>query len=157
MREDKNENRWDKLLQIHTMGRDDSRSDLYRYPYEPTPYCVLERMANTGMIRKGNTLLDYGCGKGRVDFFLSAQTRCQSIGVEYDDRIYAKAMENKKAAASGARTEFVLESAENFLPSAPEFSNRMREEWLPEIIIQMNSKHLGSTHNHIYSTGKISV
>lgn len=34
MREDKNENRWDKLLQIHTMGRDDSRSDLYRYPYE---------------------------------------------------------------------------------------------------------------------------
>ena len=58
MREDKNENRWDKLLQIHTMGRDDSRSDLYRYPYEPTPYCVLERMANTGMIRKGNTLLD---------------------------------------------------------------------------------------------------
>lgn len=114
MREDKNENRWDKLLQIHTMGRDDSRSDLYRYPYEPTPYCVLERMANTGMIRKGNTLLDYGCGKGRVDFFLSAQTRCQSIGVEYDDRIYAKAMENKKAAASGARTEFVLESAENF-------------------------------------------
>ena len=113
MREDKNENRWDKLLQIHTMGRDDSRSDLYRYPYEPTPYCVLERMANTWMIRKGNTLLDYGCGKGRVDFFLSAQTRCQSIGVEYDDRIYAKAMENKKAAASGARTEFVLESAEN--------------------------------------------
>lgn len=78
------------------MGRDDSRSDLYRYPYEPTPYCVLERMANTGMIRKGNTLLDYGCGKGRVDFFLSAQTRCQSIGVEYDDRIYAKAMENKR-------------------------------------------------------------
>ena len=65
MREDKNENRWDKLLQIHTMGRDDSRSDLYRYPYEPTPYCVLERMANTGMIRKGNTLLDYGCGKVR--------------------------------------------------------------------------------------------
>ena len=24
MREDKNENRWDKLLQIHTMGRDGS-------------------------------------------------------------------------------------------------------------------------------------
>ena len=63
---------------------------------------------------KGKSLLDYGCGKGRVDFFLSAQTRCRSIGVEYDDRIYAKAVENKKAAVSGARTEFVLESAENF-------------------------------------------
>ncbi|MGN0315042.1 MAG: hypothetical protein ACI4EG_09675 [Fusicatenibacter sp.] len=76
MREDKNEIRWDKLLKIRTMGRDDSGADRYRYPYEPTPYVVVERLANTGMIRKGNTLLDYGCGKGRVEFFLSYQTRC---------------------------------------------------------------------------------
>lgn len=69
MKQDKNETRWDKLLHIQTMGRDDSNSDQYRYPYEPTPYSVLERLANTGYIRKNNTLLDYGCGKGRVDFF----------------------------------------------------------------------------------------
>lgn len=62
------ENKWDKLLKIHTMGRDDSNADQYHYPYEPTPYSVLERLANTGIIRKNNTLLDYGCGKGRVDF-----------------------------------------------------------------------------------------
>lgn len=41
MKVDKNEQNWDKLLHIHTMGRDDSRSDQYRYPYEPTPYSVL--------------------------------------------------------------------------------------------------------------------
>ena len=82
MKEDKNEARWDKLLRIRTMGRDDSGADQYRYPYEPTPSCVLERLANSGWIRKGNTLLDYGCGKGRVDFFLSYQTRCKSIGIE---------------------------------------------------------------------------
>lgn len=63
------EEKWDKLLQIRTTGRDDSHADQYRYPYEPTPYPVLERLANSGYIRKGNTLLDYGCGKGRVDFF----------------------------------------------------------------------------------------
>ena len=108
------ETQWDKLLKIKTTGRDDTHSDQYRYPYEPTAYTVLERLANSGLIRKNNTVLDYGTGKGRVCFFLSYQTRCRSIGVEYDDRIYAKAMENKKAAASGARTEFVLESAENF-------------------------------------------
>ena len=51
MKVDKNEQNWDKLLHIHTMGRDDSRSDQYRYPYEPTPYSVLERLANTGYIR----------------------------------------------------------------------------------------------------------
>lgn len=95
MKEDKNESRWDKLLNIRTMGRDDTHADQYRYPYEPTPYSVLERLANAGYIRKGNILLDYGCGKGRVDFFLSYQTRCKSIGIEYDERIYEKAAENK--------------------------------------------------------------
>lgn len=30
------ENEWDKLLKIQTTGRDDSHSDTYRYPYEPT-------------------------------------------------------------------------------------------------------------------------
>lgn len=114
MKEDKNETRWDKLLQIRTMGRDDSGADQYRYPYEPTPYSVLERLADSGRIRKGNTLLDYGCGKGRVDFFLSYQTRCRSIGIEYDRRIYEKAMQNKETAVGSARVSFELANAEHF-------------------------------------------
>ena len=105
------------------MGRDDSNSDQYRYPYEPTPYSVLERLANTGYIRKNNTLLDYGCGKGRVDFFLSYQTRCRSIGIEYDERIYQKAVENKDKAVSGGRTSMELANAEIF--AAPENADRM--------------------------------
>ena len=118
-----NEQNWDRLLHVHTTGRDDSRSDQYRYPYEPTPYSVLERLVNTGMIRKENTLLDYGCGKGRVDFFLTYQTRCHSIGVEYDDRIYEKAMENKQSAVSGARISFVLVNAEEY--KVPEAVDRV--------------------------------
>ena len=39
---DTQDNKWDKLLHIKTMGRDDSQSDQYRYPYEPTPYSVLQ-------------------------------------------------------------------------------------------------------------------
>lgn len=46
------ETRWDKLLHIKTTGRDDSRADQYRYPYEPTPYAVLERLENSGYITK---------------------------------------------------------------------------------------------------------
>ena len=66
--ENDEEQKWDKLLQIHTTGRDDSDSDQYRYPYEPTQYKVLERLANSGLLRKGNTLLDYGCGKAESIF-----------------------------------------------------------------------------------------
>ncbi|MGN0355771.1 MAG: SAM-dependent methyltransferase [Muricoprocola sp.] len=114
MREDKNETRWDKLLHIRTMGRDASNADQHRYPYEPTPYSVLERLANSGYVRKGDVLLDYGCGKGRVDFFMAYQTKCMSIGIEYDERIYERAEENKKMAESAGRVSFELACAEKF-------------------------------------------
>ena len=109
-----NENTWDKLLQIKTTGRDDSSSDIYNYPYEPTPYSVLERLANSGLIRKKDVVVDYGCGKGRVDFFLSYQTKANTIGIEYDERIYQKALENKKTAVSRAKAEMVLMKAEEY-------------------------------------------
>lgn len=109
-----NEDTWDRLLKIKTTGRDDSEADPYHYPYEPTPYTVLERMANSGYIGKRNVLIDYGCGKGRVDFFLSYQLRCKTIGVEYDKRLYEIDLRNKKAAVSGRTTEFVLANAENY-------------------------------------------
>ena len=108
------EDKWDRLLKIRTAGRDDSQADQYRYPYEPTPYSVLERLANSGYIRKRNTLLDYGCGKGQVDFFLAWQTGCRTIGVEYDERIFEKARDNARTAARAERTAFELADAEHF-------------------------------------------
>ena len=105
---------WDKRLQITTVGRDDLKADQYRYPYEPTPYCVLERLANRGLIGEGDVVLDYGCGKGRVDFFLSSQTKAAAIGIEYDERIYQAALENQKAAVVSAQAEFVLSRAEAY-------------------------------------------
>ena len=111
---EQNELQWDRLLNIKTTGRDDTNADQYRYPYEPTPYEVLNRLANFGLITKKNTLLDYGCGKGRVECFLSYQTRCKSIGIEYDERIYQVAAGNKETTVSGNRVEIVQGNAETF-------------------------------------------
>lgn len=104
----------DKLLKIKTTGRDDSNSDFYRFPYEPTPYSVLERLASSGYFKKGNKLVDYGCGKGRVDFFLAYYTKCKSIGIEYDERIYNTAMENMRTSVSSGRVTFELEDAQEW-------------------------------------------
>ena len=71
-------------------------------------------MANSGLIRKKDVVLDYGCGKGRVDFFLSYQTKANTVGIEYDERIYHSALNNQKTAVSGARTEFVMARAEEY-------------------------------------------
>ena len=102
------------LLQIKTGGRDDTNADEYRYPYEPTPYCVLERLANSGFIRKKDMVLDYGCGKGRVGFFLSYRVKAKTLGIEYDERIYGGALENRKTAVSKSTADFVLTRAEEF-------------------------------------------
>ena len=110
------ETAWDLSLQIKTTGRDDLSADRYHHPYEPTPYCVLERLAGSGLIGKEDVVLDYGCGKGRVGFFLSCRTNAKTIGIEYDDRIYANALENQKTAR--VKADFVLTRAEEYEVSA---------------------------------------
>lgn len=116
------ESTWDKLLQIKTVGRDDTGSDEYRYPYEPTPYSVLERLADSGLVGSKDVVLDYGCGKGRVGFFLSYRTKARTIGIEYDERIYKEAMENRKAAVPRVNADFVLTRAEEY--EVPSHVNR---------------------------------
>lgn len=111
---DRKELQWDRLLRIRTTGRDDSHADQYHYPYEPTPYEVLERLAGSGYIGRKNILVDFGCGKGRVDFYLAYQAGCRTVGVEYEERIYAGALENLKTAVSAGKTEFRLADASNY-------------------------------------------
>ena len=106
------EHTWDKRMQIKTTGRDDTNADQYHHPSEPTPYCVLERLADSGLIGQLDVVLDYGCGKGRVGFFLSHQAKASTIGIEYDDRIYESALENQSSAVS--RADFVLTRAEAY-------------------------------------------
>jgi len=106
---------WDSYLQISTAGRDEVLADQHHHPYEPTPYAVLERLAESGLLRKGNTLLDYGCGKGRVGLFLADRTGARTIGVEFDGRMYQAAMENRRTVRSGGeQAEFVLTRAESY-------------------------------------------
>ncbi|SHK31327.1 Methyltransferase domain-containing protein [Selenomonas ruminantium] len=109
------ENEWDKLLHIKTTGRDDTISDLVRYPYEPTDYSVLEQLAGSGYINKSNTVVDYGCGKGRVSFFLSSQTKCHTIGIEYNPRLYQRACSNQETAPRGNRVTLLETDATDFV------------------------------------------
>ena len=106
------ENNWDKLLQIRTCGRDETNADEYHHPYEPTPYSVLERLENSGFFGRGDVVLDYGCGKGRVGFFLSYRTKARTIGIEYDEHIYLDALENCRTAR--AKPDFLLTRAEEY-------------------------------------------
>ena len=108
------ENNWDKFLQIETVGRDETNADEYHHPYEPTDYPVLERLAKSGFFGEGDVVVDYGCGKGRVGFFLSYRAKARTVGIEYDEHIYEDALNNRKSTVSRVKPDFVLTQAEEY-------------------------------------------
>ena len=136
-----NDAEWDKLLKIRTTGRDDSHADQHCYPYEPTPYSVLERLAASGFVTKKNVLVDYGSGKGRVDFFLAWQVGCRCIGVEYDRRIWQAALANQQKAVSGSKVSFMNMRAESCpVPEEADrffFFNPFSVEILQRVLMQV--------------------
>lgn len=107
------EAQWEKKLNIRTLSARHEKDDKNHSRYEPTPYGVLERLAASGLIGQEDLLVDYGSGKGRVGFFLTGATGCRSLGVEYDPRMHAFAMENLSGyIGKRDRIRFICENAE---------------------------------------------
>ena len=110
------ESRWEKKLGVRTGAGEYEKEDAAHSRYEPTAYSVLERLAASGYIGKDDILVDYGCGKGRVSFFMNYAVGCRTVGVEYSEPLYEAARENLAgyAGRSVKQVEFVCENAENY-------------------------------------------
>ena len=110
--------KWERRLNIRTAGRDASAEDAHHLPYEPTPYPVLSRLAESGRIGSGNLLVDYGCGKGRVSLFLARATGCRGVGIDFNPVLVAEAEENLRRLSGRASAVFLTERAERYEPPA---------------------------------------
>ena len=112
------EKRIDEQYGIDTCGRDDSREDTEHRAYEPTPYDVLELIAESGIITPDDVVVDMGAGKGRVSIFFAKELGCKVRGIEYDDKIFDLANENldnvNKLSGKKLPVEFINESAEKY-------------------------------------------
>ena len=104
---------WERKLRIKTDGGSNHAADGENFPYEPTPYAVLERLAKSGYLKRNNILIDNGCGKGRASFLLAHLTQCRVIGIDYNEDLIRKANENR---ISSGMTEitFVQGKAEQY-------------------------------------------
>lgn len=111
------EEKWDKKLNILTIGRDESHADKYHHPYEPTPYSVLLRIAECPYINESSKVMDYGCGRGRVGFFLAHSAGCTVTGVEFDPETYRAACSNLERFRIKNKVSFICGYAENIFPS----------------------------------------
>lgn len=87
---------YDELLNIRTRGDQKGFNQSFHYHrYEPTPYSALETLFQTYELKKGDQIVDFGCGKGRLNFFIHYLFNVQVIGVEMNEEFYQKAIENR--------------------------------------------------------------
>ncbi len=104
----------DRQLNINTIGRDETHSDEHHSPYEPTPYCVLDRMIDRGVFEDVSYLIDFGCGKGRVSLYLARRCGLKTAGIEKEPVFYKAALKNLSASVKKETVKFENGSAENY-------------------------------------------
>ena len=143
---------WDRRLGIQTIGREDERGTKYM-PYEPTPYAVLARLADSGWIGADDRLLDYGCGKGRAAFFLADRTLCRATGIDHSEKLIAAAEENRARFSHPERVRFVRARAERYDPtdeSAFFFFNPFSEDVLGIVLRRLRRACAGRAAKLIF-------
>ena len=107
---------WEEKLNISTRGVDYSLEDDQNYGYDPTPYIVLEKLVHLDLLNKYDVVIDYGCGKGRISFFINSQIGCKVVGIDHSERLLEKANENLKSYGGSEDIVFVHAKAEEYLP-----------------------------------------
>ncbi len=86
---------YDKLLNIKTSQNQKGYHQSFHYHrYEPTPYAALEELFQQYELKKSDRIVDFGCGKGRLNFFIHHFFQSSVVGVEMNDGFYEEAMKN---------------------------------------------------------------
>ncbi|MBE6485225.1 MAG: methyltransferase domain-containing protein [Methanosphaera stadtmanae] len=113
---DSNDLEWDSKLKVFTEIFDYFEEDYQNYGYDPTPYVVLEKLVKLNLIKKEDVVVDYGCGKGRIGFFLNNQIGCKVIGVDHSERLLKVANKNLERYGDNGEIFFVHSKAEEYVP-----------------------------------------
>lgn len=88
---------YDQLLNIHTQGQQKGFHPSIHYNrYEPTPYQALETLFDQYVLKSSDRIVDFGCGKGRLNFFVHHLFGASAVGIEMDETFYKEALENKR-------------------------------------------------------------
>lgn len=111
---------YDKLLNIKTdQNMYNLSSSINYYPYEPTPYSALEELFQHYEVKKSDRIVDFGSGKGRLNFYINHFFKATVIGVEMNETLFQAAQENYNSYVKKHRTrkgsiQFYKGFAENY-------------------------------------------
>ncbi|MBD3108035.1 methyltransferase [Bacillus sp. AGMB 02131] len=92
------EQQYDDLLNIVTVGEQAGFNKSYHYHrYEPTPYSALQHLFSHYTLKSSDHIVDFGCGKGRLNFFIHHLFKATVTGVEMNEVFYELAMDNRES------------------------------------------------------------
>lgn len=87
---------YEKLLNINTIGNQDwKKTSIHNHPYEPTLYIALEELFKNYQLLENDYVVDFGCGMGRLLFFINYYFKSNVTGIEVNERYYKEALYNK--------------------------------------------------------------
>ncbi len=87
---------YENLLNINTKGDQNwDKTSIHYHPYEATLYSALEVLFKQYQLKSDDNIVDFGCGKGRLAFYINYFYNSNVIGVEMDTGLHLEAIENK--------------------------------------------------------------
>lgn len=101
---------YDQKLNIKTS---DIQMGIHRsftyHRYEPTPYEALDRLFETYMVDSSDHVVDFGCGKGRLNFYLADRFGTRVTGIEMNETFYEACLQNLTAYKGKGSQDIVFE------------------------------------------------
>ncbi|HZJ87013.1 MAG TPA: SAM-dependent methyltransferase [Erysipelothrix sp.] len=88
---------YDKKLKIRSIGIREWKDELHYNRCEPTPYIALDTLFKHYTPLKDAQLVDFGCGRGRVAFYIHERFDIDTTGVEAGDDTFDELLINHHA------------------------------------------------------------
>ncbi len=90
------ERKYDQMLKIRTRGLREWRDQSSQFNrYEATPYVALDKLFQAYKLKKDDEVVDFGCGRGRVPFYIHHHFQIPVTGIEVNDQTFEEALNNK--------------------------------------------------------------
>ena len=88
--------KFDERLSIKTGGDQKGIHPSFHYHrYEATPYSALEVLFANYELKSSDRIVDFGCGKGRLNFYANDLYNATVVGVEMNETFYQEAVANR--------------------------------------------------------------